>query len=138
MIDDYAATQSSKSVEQDDEHDQGEEENEPSVDPFEQQDRDLQKYQSPKNSQEMIRRSVYTSPEKQPKRKVGRKRKFEEITPDTEKVEPPTKIHGSERLQELYQKMLNSRAQSKKDEDEWRYFLHQMYYTRDPDVKKPE
>ena len=48
-------------------------------------------------------------------------------------IEPPKKIQ-SDKLQELYEKMLNTRSDAKKAENEWRYYLHQMYYTRDPDA----
>ena len=60
------------------------------------------------------------------------------MTPGSNEHEPPTKKTACDELQNKYEKMLKSRGQAKKDQDEWKYFLHQMYYTRDPDHAKKD
>lgn len=65
---------------------------------------------------------------------VGRKRKQNQVEGAEDLNPASSKRTPDEHLKDLYEKMLKSRAESKKDEEEWKYFLHQMYYTRDPDT----
>ena len=66
---------------------------------------------------------------------IGQKRRHDQLDDANDLNPVPNKITADEHLKQLYEKMLKSRAQAKKDEDEWKYFLHQMYYTRDPDTE---
>ena len=51
----------------------------------------MQTGDTPKNSQELPKKSVYTSPAKEIKPKVGQKRSYEEATPGSNDHEPPAK-----------------------------------------------
>lgn len=116
MINEMTAQKSSESDVHEEEDENAEDEHEPEIDPFEEQDKKLQTHLTPRKGSEVLKKSVDTSPKKDTYPKLGQKRQNPMSDKDDD-IEPPiSKRPACLRLQDMYEKMLGSRSQAKKDE----------------------